>query len=328
MRASDWYVKEYRGYWALFWYDGKGKRHRTSLGPKVLSKQDALLAAPTALKLHNKQPEAAARTVGQIVEDYLKRSDAITIKTLTFHWKYAEPTFGKLLPGQVTEDVCRKYAKDRGVSDGTILKELGLIRAALRKAGATEARFRMPRQPAPRDKRLTREQVNALTGACKQAHILLFVLIARYTAARMSAILSLRWDQVDFDARMIHLGGTGRQKKRATVPMLDELALPLAIAKQAAVSPYVIEYGGMRVASVKKAFKAACDRAGIKDASPHVMRHTAASWMAEDGVPMREIGQFLGHTNESVTYRVYARYSPDYLRGAMASLSDSRRKGS
>jgi integrase len=38
--------------------------------------------------------------------------------------------------------------------------------------------------------------------------------------------------------------------------------------------------------------------------------------MAEAGVPMAEIAQYLGHNNPAITYRVYARYSPTYLRGA------------
>ena len=48
--------------------------------------------------------------------------------------------------------------------------------------------------------------------------------------------------------------------------------------------------------------------------TPRVLRHTAAVHMAEDGVSMAEIGQFLGHTSEMVTFRVYARFSPTHLR--------------
>jgi hypothetical protein len=42
--------------------------------------------------------------------------------------------------------------------------------------------------------------------------------------------------------------------------------------------------------------------------------------MAEDGVPMEEIAQFLGHSNVSITRRVYARFSPIYLRKAAKSV--------
>jgi len=87
------------------------------------------------------------------------------------------------------------------------------------------------------------------------------------------------------------------------------------------VTDYVIEYGGRRVNSVKRAFKAAAARAGLpSETSPHVLRHSAAVHMAESGISMAEIAQFLSHTTEKVTFATYARYSPDYLRRAASAL--------
>jgi hypothetical protein len=105
----------------------------------------------------------------------------------------------------------------------------------------------------------------------------------------------------------------------ATVPINDSLLEALKEAKQAACSPYVIEWGGKRVASIKKGVAAAAQRAGVK-CSPHVLRHTAAVWMAEGGVPMEEIAQYLGHEDARTTYRIYARFSPTHLREAAALL--------
>jgi integrase len=91
-------------------------------------------------------------------------------------------------------------------------------------------------------------------------------------------------------------------------------------AERAALSDYVIEYAGRRVASVKRAFAAAARRAGIPWCTPHVLRHTAAVHMVESGVPIEEVAQYLGHSSNSVTYRVYARFSPSYLRRAASAL--------
>jgi integrase len=60
----------------------------------------------------------------------------------------------------------------------------------------------------------------------------------------------------------------------------------------------------------------AAKRAGLANVSPHVFRHSSAVHMAEAGVPMSEISQYLGHSNEAITARVYARSSPDHLRKA------------
>lgn len=187
---------------------------------------------------------------------------------------------------------------------------------------ATPAVIEVPPQPAPRARYLTREEYRRLRDAAKMTpHLHLFVILAYTTAGRASAILELTWDQIDFPRGIIRLGdGQKRQKGRATVPMTNSARAALEEAKRAAVTDYVIEYGGKRVLSVKKAFGRAVDRAELEDVSPHILRHSAAVHMAESGVPMSEIAQYLGHSRTAVTERVYGRYSPDYLRKAAGAL--------
>jgi integrase len=149
----------------------------------------------------------------------------------------------------------------------------------------------------------------------------LFIVLGYTTAARAGAILDLTWDRVDFDKGIIRLGtGERRTKGRATVPMTESARKELLEARAAALTEHVIEYGGKRVGSVKRAFHRAAMGAGVPWCSPHVLRHTAAVHMAEAGIPIDEIAQMLGHSNSSVTFRVYARYSPDYLRRAASAL--------
>ncbi|MGB8089483.1 MAG: tyrosine-type recombinase/integrase, partial [Pseudolabrys sp.] len=49
-------------------------------------------------------------------------------------------------------------------------------------------------------------------------------------------------------------------------------------------------------------------------------RHSAAVHMAEAGISMEVIAQYLGHDDINVTRKKYARYSPTYLREAAAAL--------
>ena len=72
--------------------------------------------------------------------------------------------------------------------------------------------------------------------------------------------------------------------------------------------------------SIRKGFQTAVRNAGLKNVSPHVLRHSAARLMAENGIPMAQISQFLGHSNTAVTERVYARFSPQYLQEAAEIL--------
>jgi integrase len=125
-----------------------------------------------------------------------------------------------------------------------------------------------------------------------------------FTAGQKIAILQLTWDRVDFERRQIRLAVVGdrNRKGRALVPMTDRLFAELQAAKQAALSPYFVEYAGGQVLDIKKGFASAVARAGLGDVTPHDLRHSAAVWMAESGVPMDEIAQFLGHSDpESLT---------------------------
>ena len=184
-----------------------------------------------------------------------------------------------------------------------------------------------PRRPPPRFGYLTRDQVRALLAACRQRHIRTFITLAITTGARMTAILELTWDRVDFDRGILDLkapenmGSIARPMKgRAVVPMNQTLTAALLAAREKARTQYVIEWAGQRVSSVKKGLATTAQAAGVPGVHAHLFRHSAAVWMAEDGRAMTEIAQYLGHENSRTTERVYARYSPTYLKGAAACL--------
>jgi integrase len=246
-------------------------------------------------------------------------------------WRNIGPFFGSRSADTISEELCIAYRQQRrasGVIDGTIRLELSKLRASLRwaekKALIVKAPFVwMPPASNPRDVRLTREQAARFITACTAPHIRLFVLLALTTGARREALLDLTWERVDFDARRINLKDPARPrtaKGRAVVPMNDTALHALSEARQKAATPYVIEWAGRRVRDVKTGLIRAGQRCGMEWVTAHVFRHSAATWMAEGGVPMAEIAQFLGHKDSRITERVYARFSPAYLRGAATML--------
>lgn len=256
------------------------------------------------------------------MEAYLKDRPSDTAK---FSAKALLPFWGSYTAGQISTDLCRRYIASRrklGKGDGTILREMGVLKAAVRRyASGAGAVFQMPPSPPPRDRYLTKAEFRKLLDAARGTpHLYRFLQVAVATAARAGAILDMKWDQVNFARRQINLGdGTGN-KRRAIVPMMAGLESELRKAFKERACDYVIEFGGDKVGSVKKSFARAVADAGLVGVTPHVLRHTAAVWMAEAGRPMSEIAQYLGHSSDRVTFRIYARYSPDYLRGAAAAL--------
>ena len=106
--------------------------------------------------------------------------------------------------------------------------------------------------------------------------------------------------------------------------MNDEVHTSLLKAHELAQTDHVIEFNGKPLKSVKKAFERLCKACGIK-ASPHVLRHTAATWLVIDGVPLREVARLLGNS-EAMVERVYGKHTPDYLRRAVNVLNLVKKK--
>jgi len=235
-----------------------------------------------------------------------------------------KPFFGDLQPCHISNNLLKEYAKSRGVGPGTILRELGTLKAAIHYAEGnrwieSQPQFIMPvKAPPPRDVWLTREQVGLLIEKAKSPHISLFIKIAVSTAARSGAILDLTWSQVNFEQRIIDFGRGYGNKRRAIVPMNDDVYAALCTARELTLTDHVIEYIGKPVKSIKKGFRQLCLDCRIK-ASPHVLRHTAATWLVMDGVPLAEVARLLGDSERTVE-TVYGKHAPDYLRRAVTAL--------
>lgn len=317
-------VAKHKHNWTLIIYNGSSRLRRKL---KASGREAAHAEADEFVAdLKRKRPKDRL-TVGQIVEMYLEQSEAIWRKVDEFHATAVIAHFGRMDAAQVGERECRDFCGNTKAKTGTIRKKLSILRAALRwaerKALIDKApHIWLPPAPPPRDRRLTREEFAKLElAADTTAHLSAFIAIARFTAARAGAILSLTWGQVDFSRRIISLGGGGRQKRRAVVPLHPDLAWRLALMREAAETNHVIEWAGKPVKSIKNAFRRAVKDAGLgKEVTPHVLRHTAASWMAEAGVPMSEIAAVLGHSDSRVTEKHYAKYSPTYLQRAVRAL--------
>jgi integrase len=334
-------VRRGEHYYVRWWEDGRHQRVSTGTADRAeaaryLIRFEAGLAS---------NPPPPRRTIGAILDGYLanRKERVAAYDTLEVACMALRRHLGELEPDDLTREQSRLYAKRRRqegyevgpadarrrkpVSDGTIIRELVTLRAALRwaiteKWISQDPYIELPRTPRPRERWLTREEADRLLAGCRTPHVRLYVALALYTAARRGAILGLQWSAVDFQAGVIDLGhGTGT-KRRGFVPIAEPLRPLLEGAAKAATCPYVVEWSGAPVADIKTGFRDAMSRAGLSGVSPHTLRHTAATWMAMAGVPMSEIARFLSDSEKTVE-RVYAKWNPDYLRRAANALGGS-----
>jgi integrase len=303
-----------------------GTRLRSRLSTRTKDRREAeiflsrFIAADTGLT-------SEAPTVAAILTGYKKdRLPAVRgVEVLEYAVKVLTEHLGDLQPAQLTPPTLQTYTRKRGVAPGTILREVGVLRAAL--AWAVENQWitvkpiisNPVKTPPPRDRWITKDEARKLLAACVEPHVRMFIQMGLMTAARMSAILEAKWDQVDWDRKTINFGAGHGNKRRAIAPLNPELERVLKAWREFNGGDSIIEWRGEPVATIKNGFRKACLRAGLKGVSPHVLRHSAATWMAEGGVPLGEIAKMLGDSEKTVE-KVYAKHTPEYLRRAAGAL--------
>jgi integrase len=161
-----------------------------------------------------------------------------------------------------------------------------------------------------------------------------FLITAVYTAARKGELLGMTWDAVDFAAKKVTFPKTKNHKKR-TVPMADRVRDQLLTLESRKVGKFVFldpdinikKRTRMKIApgvpmrmneeTIRYRFNLATRGLGIyrmmvdpvtgetEPEYPHVhdLRHTAASWLLQRGMPLATLQKLLGHAKITQTMR-------------------------
>ena len=180
----------------------------------------------------------------------------------------------------------------------------------------------LPERPEARQRWLARVDVARLLWAARsdkgRLHLPLFIMIAVYTGARNQAILSLQWQPnmvggwVDLEKGVIDFrsaGGTRSNKRRSTVPIPRRLLGFFRLARRR-TRQYVLEYQGHQIGEVKHGLANAGRRAKIGHVHPHMLRHTAVTWLVRAGVPLWQVAGWVGMTVQMIE-GVYGHHAPD-----------------
>lgn len=307
------------------WYILHGERLRRQISTRTKDRRSAEQALARAIATEGERPGESV-TVGTILDGYYK-AKALTVRapnSIKFALLGLQP-LNDLYTTQLTPPVIGRWARDRGVSDGTVLREVGVLRAAL--AWAVEHQWidSLPtvsnpvKIPPAKERWITKTEAQALLDGCREPHMRVFIMLGLMTCARTGAILEAKWSQVDWERRVISFGKGHGNKRRSLVPINGELLLVLRGAKALACSDYIVEFRGKQVRTVKTGFAAACRRAGLLGVTPHILRHTGATWATMEGVPLSQVARMLGDS-EATVERVYAKHAPEFLKGATDAL--------
>lgn len=326
------------GIWYIFWTDEKtGRSRERSTGTRDRQRAHEIFAewlgrygegSGTWTGPRRASETRIADILAHYAEDHVAEH-VIAKATVGFAMKPLLAWWGDRTCDFIKPETCRAYVRERKARPTTAARELTVLRAALGHAHKNGKLIDRPfvEVPGPgpgRERWLTRSEAAKLLWESRRdpkarGHLPLFILLGLSTGARPSALFDLRWTQIDFSHNRIDFNPPGRKqtaKRRPIVPIPRRLRWFLLKAHARASSPYVLCYRGRKLASVKRAFRASRRRAGLgDDVIPYTLRHTAGTWLAQRGVDLREIGGWLGHTQQRTT-ELYAHHHPDHFRSA------------
>lgn len=184
-----------------------------------------------------------------------------------------------------------------------------------RRVRQLKCEWQRDRYLSPEEERLLMEQLDG-----RYPHLRPIVVIALNTGMRRGEILGLRWDEVDFVRNVLRVRRTKSGKERF-LPM-NSVVRTILVERRALHPDVEHVFGGKAdkaLTDIKHGFVTAVRRAKILDFRFHDLRHTAATRMAEAGVDIRTIAEFLGHATIQMTMR-YAHATDDAKRRAAAAL--------
>jgi integrase len=265
---------------------------------------------------------------------------------------------------EVSGETCRDYVKHRGRDGGARrdLEDLraAINHHARQGLHRGSVRVLLPEKGAPRDRWLTRQEAAKLIWTCWRTreiqrmtrgplkgqqmptdkrplrHLARFILIGLYTGTRARAIASasplpaIGRSYVDLDNGIFYRlaeGALPSKKRQTPAPLPTRLLAHMRRWKQRGIAKaHFVEFNKKPVKSVKTAFKRAVALSGIggKSVSPHTLRHTAATWMMQQGADKWSAAGFLG-MSVAMLDRVYGHHHPDYLKDAAHAIGYGRR---
>lgn len=263
---------------------------------------------------------------------------------------------------QHVQDYVNAKLAEGTLSNRTIEYHRAVLRAALNHA-IDEDRLtknvatavKIPRHKPPRIEPLTPEQVKQLFDYMEKEQVLYrpLIMLATLTGMRQGEILGLKWEDIDFRHKRIHvrqqmqrvdkryqLVDLKTDESRRTLPLLSILEEPLKEWRDLqnqhkldyrekwdeylSLHPeweglvFTTRYGSpISARNLLRHFKNTLSAAGLPEIRFHDLRHTTATLLLALGVDMKTIQTVLGHSQISLTMNTYAHVLPAMTEEAL-----------
>ncbi len=328
--------KHRNGIYYLFYRDDNNRRQKVST--RARRKSDALKFLQT-FKIESEKRKAP-KLFSKYMVQFLEYSKSNLREGTIGIYERTRDIFLRLI-GDITLERLTPYHWDRyqssrlqEVSPVTVNIELRALRGAISKAYRWKMINQHPfallplcRVPEQYPEYFTKEEFSAFYSAIKEDWFKDVIQFAVLTGMRRSEITNLRWKNIDLEKKTIQVesGPSFRTKagKKRIVPIHTTLLPMLQGRFRDDPEQLVFTFNERKIAEnlVTHKFEKILSVSGIKKQCLHFhsLRHTFASWLVQDGVPLYEVQRLLGHSTITVT-EIYSHLQPCQLHNAVNKI--------
>lgn len=242
----------------------------------------------------------------------------------------------QLTPRRIDQFTTRKL--EEGLSAKTVHNMLTILGRLLTVAHEWEVipsrpKIRKPKLPVSPFDFLNAEESQKLLTAVDDPYWRRVILLALRTGMRFGELVGLLWTEVDLEHRRLRVARTlvrgqvttPKSNRTRVIPLSRELCRELASWEPK--TGLVLGRGPLRRPpdhkTMREALRRFCDSAGIRRVKWHALRHSFASQLVANGVSIRAVQEFLGHSDIRVTMR-YSHLEPSVLLDAVDGLDEVR----
>lgn len=316
------YLSKRNNIYYLWYRDSKGKKQKISTRTGVEGEAAEFLKSfkieenrtPRSKAIHLREfaREIQAYAEGNFVPGW---SNVYRKTFSTFIDFFGSIPISSLTPYHIDQYKLRRIGAVKGQ---TVNREMEVLRAALNMAVRWRylkenpfARYRKVAIPERKVNFFTHEEFDGFLSAFKEQWFRDLLVFTLHTGLRRSEVVNVKWENIDLRRKTILIVSdeTFKTKSRRlrVLPMSHEVEG--IVQRQPRVSPYLFTFQDKKIREgfVTRRIKETCRIAGIRPGlTLQALRHTYASWMVQNGVPIYSVSKLLGHSTVSVTQKHYA----------------------
>ena len=305
-------VYKKNGAWFIRYRDIEGKQRQVKAGTtKALATElERKILAERDLQKRFGYKQKKEITFLEFIPEYFERVKTRlaqkSIKEKKTFLKNMSEEIGNKLLSEIDEEDFYNFISDKKqintIKTYKIALQAFLTEAKEAGYNTAELNIKIKQKGNQRIRYLTEEEAEKLIR--NSGKLRLLIIMALSTGMRKMEMLNLKWQDIDFTAKLIHIEES-KNGERRSVPISDSLMKELEQEPKKNQTEKVIT-----VHSLEFHFRKLKKKCEIKNFHFHDLRHTFASWLAMKGVSLYTIKELLGHKSILMTQR-YAHLSPD-----------------